>query len=84
MFYCSSPQTDGRLTDPWNEVVLQVQDPQLPAPPVDVLDLLDVLLMQRDFLQREDLTLVVLGPPANHVLCDWTDTQTSLRPGLLL
>lgn len=61
-----------RLTYPGDEVVLQVEDPQVSAPPVDVFDPLDVLLMQRNFLQGEDLTLVVLGPSADHVLCDWT------------
>lgn len=59
---------------------MQVEDPQVPAPPVDMLDPLDVLLVQRNFLQREDLTLVVLGPSADHVLCDWRDrTHTRVR-----
>lgn len=57
---------------------MQVEDPQVPAPPVDVLDPLDVLLMQRNFLQGEDLTLVVLGPSADHVLRDWTDRDTAI------
>lgn len=70
------------LTNSGNEVVLQVEDPQVSAPPVDVLDPLDVLLMQRNFLQGEDLTLVVFGPPANHFLCDWTDTDTQRRSNM--
>ncbi len=44
------------LTYSGDEVVLQVEDLQISAPPVDMIDLLDVLLMQRNFLQREDLT----------------------------
>ena len=67
--------TDGCGTYSGDEVVLQVEDPQVSAPPVDVFDPLDVLLVKRNFFQREDLTLVVLGPPADHVLCDWTDRE---------
>lgn len=59
------------LTDPGDEVALQVEDPQVSAPPVDVLHPLDVLLVQRNLLQGEDLALVVLGPLADQVLCDW-------------
>lgn len=58
-------------TDSGDEVVLQVEDPQLPAPPVHMLDPLDVLLVQRNLLQGEDLTVVVLGPPPDQLLCDW-------------
>lgn len=66
----SSTHTEARLTDPGDEVVLQVEDPQLPTPPVEVFDPLDVLLMQRNFLQGEDLTLIVLGAPADQIFCD--------------
>lgn len=60
-----------KVTDPGDEVVLQVEDPQLPAPPVHVFDPLDVLLVQRNLLQGEDLAVVVLGPPTDQLLCDW-------------
>lgn len=55
---------------------MQVEDPQLPTPPVKVLNPFDILLMERNFLQGEDLTLIVLSPLADHVLCNWMDTQT--------
>lgn len=64
------------LTDLGDEVVLHVEDLQVSAPPLDVLDLLDVLLMQRNFLQGEDLAVVVLGPPADQVLRDWAHKNT--------
>ncbi|KAG7218634.1 hypothetical protein INR49_019993, partial [Caranx melampygus] len=43
-----------------------VEDLQVPTPPVQVFDPLDVLLMQRHFLQGEDLTLVVFSSAADH------------------
>lgn len=58
------------LTYPGDEVALQVQDPQLPAPAANVLDPLEVLLVKGNFLQREDLALVVLRPAADHLFCD--------------
>lgn len=67
------------LTYLGDEVVLQVEDPQLPAPAADVLDPLDVLLVQRNFLQGEDLALVVLRPAADHLLCDWGAPQKAHR-----
>lgn len=45
-----------------------------------MFDLLDVLLVQRDFLQGQDVAVVVLGPAADHVLCDWTDETHKDRP----
>lgn len=58
------------LTYPGDEVVLQVEDPQLPAPAANVLDPLEVLLVKGNFLQREDLALVVLRTTADHLFGD--------------
>lgn len=71
------------LTYPGDEVVLQVEDPQLPAPAADVLDPLDVLLVQRNFLQGEDLALVVLSPAADHLFCDWRGGTESTQGSVL-
>lgn len=57
-------------TYPRDEVVLQVEDSQVTAPPVQVLEPLDVLLVERELLEREDLTVVVFRAPAYHVLGD--------------
>lgn len=59
--HAHTQQQDLVLTDSWYEVILKIKDLQIPAPALDVLDPLDVLLMQGDLLQGEDLTLVVLG-----------------------
>lgn len=67
------------LTYAGDEVVLQVQDPQVPAPSVNVFDFLDVLLVQRNLLQGEDLTVIVLSSAADHVLCDWTDKTETVK-----
>lgn len=79
-----NPRCDQQLTDPGDEVVLQVEDLQVPAPAVDVLDLLDVLLVKRDFLQGQDLAIVVLGPPPDHFLCDCVETTTLIMAALSL
>ena len=67
-------------TYPGDEVVLQVEDLELSAPLLQVFNPLDVLLMEGQFLQGEDLPLVVLRPPSHHVLRDCqierTDTRT--------
>lgn len=68
-------ETQTALTYSGDEVVLQVEDPQLPTPPVNVLNPFNILLMERNFLQGEDLTLIVLSTPTDYILCNWTDTQ---------
>lgn len=65
------------LTDPGDQVVVQVQDLQAPAPQLQVLDPLDVLLVQRDLLQGPDLTIVVLRTPPQQLLCDCTTTHNN-------
>jgi hypothetical protein len=52
-----------------DEVVLQVEDAEVPAGLVDQLDALDALLVERDLAQGDGRAVVMLGAAAQQVHC---------------
>jgi hypothetical protein len=62
-----------------NKVVLHVQDLEAAADLPERLDALDLLLMQRDLLERRDHAFVVLRAAADHLQGDGRHRETTRR-----